>query len=81
MTFYYSSSQTEKHSVPDVEVFYMTQRDCWDASQYQEETEPDFEPGWYFWYCFSGCLPDSDRQGPFESEAKAIEFCRESHYV
>src|SRR5574343_568905 len=23
--------------------------------------------GWYYWYCFPGCLPDSEPIGPFRS--------------
>ena len=23
------------------------------------------EPGWYWWGCYAGCLPDSDAVGPF----------------
>lgn len=29
------------------------------------------EPGWYYWYCFPGCRPDTEPIGPFESEAEA----------
>ena len=29
-------------------------------------------PGWYWWPCFPGCLPDNDAVGPFTSEAAAI---------
>lgn len=38
------------------------------------ETFP--EPGWYWWACFPGCLPDSDVMGPFDSEEAAIEDAR-----
>ena len=31
------------------------------------------EPGWYWWACFPGCMPDSDPFGPFESEDEACE--------
>lgn len=27
--------------------------------------------GWYWWHCESGCLPDSDAHGPFETETDA----------
>lgn len=30
------------------------------------------EPGWYWWACFPGCLPDSDPMGPFATEAEAL---------
>ena len=29
-------------------------------------------PGWYWWACFPGCLPDGEASGPFASEADAI---------
>lgn len=25
----------------------------------------DYAPGWYWWSCFPGCLPDGDQNGPF----------------
>lgn len=28
--------------------------------------------GFYYWYCFPGCLPDSDPIGPFETESSAL---------
>ena len=30
------------------------------------------EPGWYWWPCFPGCLPDSDPVGPYQSERDAV---------
>ena len=33
----------------------------------------DAEPGWYYWYCFPGCLPESDPIGPFLTEEEAME--------
>ena len=33
--------------------------------------------GWFYWYCFPGCLPDSDAIGPFASPAEAKKACRE----
>lgn len=32
--------------------------------------------GWYYWYCFPGCLPDSEPTGPFKSEDEAIKDAR-----
>lgn len=29
------------------------------------------EPGWYWWACFPGCLPDGSPMGPFKTEAEA----------
>ena len=28
--------------------------------------------GWFYWYCFPGCLPDSDMFGPFASYKDAL---------
>ncbi len=30
-----------------------------------------FEPGWYWWACFPGCLPDGEPNGPFETAEQA----------
>lgn len=32
--------------------------------------------GWYYWFCFPGCLPDSDPCGPFDTEEEAIADAR-----
>jgi hypothetical protein len=36
------------------------------------------EPGFYWWPCFPGCLPDGDASGPFASEQDAINDAQES---
>ena len=36
-------------------------------------------PGWYWWACFPGCLPDSEPSGPFESSAAACLDADEWH--
>jgi hypothetical protein len=28
-------------------------------------------PGWYWWSCYPGCLPDGDAFGPFPSSYRA----------
>lgn len=33
-------------------------------------------PGWYWWSCFPGCLPDGDPMGPFATEAEALADAR-----
>lgn len=78
MTQAYSdpTCKADLHSLPDVEVFYMTENDireagpdsCW----YLEDSTEPLESGWYWWSCFPGCLPDSDPCGPFASEAEAL---------
>jgi hypothetical protein len=32
--------------------------------------------GWFYWYCFPGCLPDSEPIGPFDTEADALADAR-----
>jgi hypothetical protein len=61
MTRSYSNPERESdpHALPDLEVF-------------QGEIELYTGFNWYYWYCFPGCLPDSDPVGPFETEAAAL---------
>lgn len=33
--------------------------------------------GWYYWFCFPGCMPDSDAVGPFETRAEALKAAQE----
>jgi len=32
---------------------------------------------WYFWYCFPGCMPDSDEFGPYDTEKEALADAQE----
>ena len=38
--------------------------------------EQQITGGWYWWSCFPGCLPDSDPEGPFPTEADALDDAR-----
>ena len=33
--------------------------------------------GFYYWFCFPGCMPDGEPIGPFENEAQALNDARE----
>jgi len=33
--------------------------------------------GWFYWYCFPGCMPDSDAIGPFTSRDEALKAARD----
>jgi hypothetical protein len=33
--------------------------------------------GWFFWYCFPGCMADSEPCGPYDSESAALDAARE----
>lgn len=39
---------------------------------YDGEGNP-VKPGWYFWPCFPGCLPDSEAIGPYATSKDAYE--------
>lgn len=81
------SRESDKWALPDVEIFYVHAgpRKAYDRAyvmDYCESCEgagcedcPD--AGWYYWYCFPGCLPDSDPIGPFDSEALALAAAQE----
>ena len=40
------------------------------ARNYDSDGDP-VKPGWYWWPCFPGCLPDGDPIGPFASSRQA----------
>ena len=67
---------TEAYSLPDCETFYVSARE---ARDYQAEDPDTFftGPGWYVWACSPGCMPDSDPEGPYATEAEAIEAWRD----
>jgi hypothetical protein len=52
------------------EIFYM---DRWPDSGKREEAWPGLMPGWYWWACSPGCLPDDDPCGPFATSRNALE--------
>lgn len=76
MQFYTDETrQSDPHSLPDAEVFNVTsaeiQRDNW-----TDDDGTPYEPGFYWWVCSPGCLPDSEPFGPFDTESEAIEDAR-----
>ncbi len=69
----------DPYALPDVETFYVNEDQARAARR-----EPDHEvngsateAGWYYWFCFPGCLPDTDPIGPFASEDEAIADAQE----
>lgn len=62
----------DPHALPDVEIYYMDKGDSVD------EYGDTLEAGYYYWYCFPGCMPDSDPIGPFATYADALADCREN---
>lgn len=51
-------------TLPDAEVWY----------EAKESVHGD--PGFYFWFCLPGCLPDSEAYGPYASVQEATEAAR-----
>lgn len=43
------------------------------ASDIPDEEPETFKPGWYWWACFPGCMPDSEPNGPFAYSRQAHE--------
>lgn len=68
MPFHYKrpSDLNAPHILPSIEVFHA------DDGELGEESPA----GWYFWHCFPGCLPDSEAEGPYDTEAEALESAR-----
>lgn len=43
---------------------------------YDEDGEP-VKPGWYWWSCWPGCLPESSASGPFARSSQAYDDAME----
>lgn len=80
--------ENDPHALPDVEVFYIrdkAERRTFNTTSYAWNDDGFFgaekgecvEPGWYWWSCLPGCLPDSDPTGPFATEAEALADAQE----
>ena len=62
--------EDDTYALPDIEVFH--------SDDYPAESGDEaLDPGWYWWSCSPGCLPDSDPIGPFETEAEALADAQE----
>lgn len=64
--------EDDAYALPDVEVFYAEAGDL----EWEGQEEPS-AAGWYYWYCLPGCMPDSDPNGPFDTEQEAIDAMRD----
>ena len=83
MSQHYSdpSRESDPYALPDVVVFYADEGDlqiegyaCHSPPEENEEPSP---AGWYYWFCFPGCMPDSDPIGPFATEREAVRAMRD----
>lgn len=86
MSRHYSDPEREEetYALPDIEVFYVDDLGRVDGEPFVlphgpgDEAEGLAEEGYYYWYCFPGCMPDSEPIGPFLSVEDAIKDARES---
>ena len=72
--------------VDNYEAEFRTERELADDHEFTEEEldelyeavidEIGLAPGWYWWACFPGCLPDGDKCGPFKTEQEAFDDAR-----
>ena len=75
--------EIDPHQLPGGETFLIDDRGYLDGEPFVLPHEPGdvayglAEPGWYWWACFPGCLPDGDPVGPFATEDEAIADARE----
>jgi hypothetical protein len=71
--------ESDSTALSDVEVFYREESEnTQETVFYDEHDDEPYGTGWYYWYCFPGCMPDSSPFGPFKTEAEAVADCRES---
>ncbi len=89
-----TARESDTYSLPDMETFYMSQQDflrsgydTWMNERLKEEivdvgntmqAAADLS-GWYYWFCFPGCLPDSEASGPYKTEEEALVWARNLH--
>ncbi len=33
--------------------------------------------GWFYWFCFPGCMPDSEAIGPYDTRQEAVEAAQD----
>tara|TARA_R110000787_G_C13329366_1_gene437217 strand:+ start:66 stop:368 length:303 start_codon:yes stop_codon:yes gene_type:complete len=52
------------------EVFFMDNFPDWNDDKREEEW-PDLKPGWYWFACSPGCIPDGEPTGPFAYSQQA----------
>ena len=79
MTQFYTDPSREQAptALPNAEVFYVTKADAIEFTAVGDEMIFHGD-GWYWWACMSGCLPDGDPIGPFNTEQLAIDDGQEA---
>ena len=80
MGYFYTNpdDETDPNRLPDAEVFYAGPGEL-NSDEWARNAEARgiaSLAGWYWWYCFPGCMPDGDPMGPFDSSEEAVEDAR-----
>ena len=78
MSFYQFTNEGEHYG--SFEVFYDdSDPGPWsdEPRNFDEDSQP-VKPGFYWWSCFPGCIPDGSASGPFKSEQDAIKDATDS---
>lgn len=60
------------YTLPDLETFEITAT----GTPWENSDGERLEPGWYWWSCLPGCMPDADPCGPFDTEEAALADAR-----
>ncbi len=71
-----------REELPLLKITYMNEDpapQCDDEAVTQCDDEAVTQPGFYYYFGFAGCLPDSDLFGPFESELLAAQNAFDIH--
>ena len=76
MSYHYSdpANEADEHRLPDIEVFH-----AFVGELGTDDDGDEYPAGWYYWWCFPGCLPDSETYGPYDSEQEALDAAREAY--
>ena len=64
MTGYQQFVDPDGGAFGSFEVFELDEQDAREWTEGRED-EYEYEPGWYWWSCSPGCLPDGEASGPF----------------
>jgi hypothetical protein len=73
MAYYKFRDEYTDQPYGSCEVFYVSPKfaiEC-GAPYLDEDGLP--MPGWYWWACFPGCMPDGEVMGPFDTEQEAMD--------
>lgn len=92
MSQHYSNPEREQdeHALPNVGTFKMGYAYCLKCQSLMQDEDAAGNvhcecggvrsvkaQGWFYWFCFPGCLPDSEPMGPYKTEAEALADARD----